>query len=279
MPSNSTYPKVLDTDTNLYRVSSNTALIPDHHNNHTDALEMLEATVGDTGDGSEGGGGVDFQTGLAHWTGLASVATPNPWHPWLPHDARSWYPVSRSKPASWTVDASVGVSYVNPIGRLRLLVPTTNNLQVAYTTLPASSPWNVICKFAPGMYSAAHVALALGFSVSGAFSDLDGVRLTYYNGISISMQRYANGALVSSDTYALSGRNAFMWFKLDGALLKLYSSQDGVTWGVPILSTARAVTPTKWGVWTWEAPAAQTPLYIDFIAFGASDPASAAGAA
>lgn len=46
MASASTYPVSLDNDANLGRVSADTPIEPPQHNNHTDALEAIEAFVG-----------------------------------------------------------------------------------------------------------------------------------------------------------------------------------------------------------------------------------------
>ena len=267
---NSIFPKALDLDSNLYRVGGIDALIPDHHNNHTDAIETIEATIGVTADGSENGGTQSLLTGLAHFVNFPATSIYNPRYPVLPVPANAWYGSARLKPAAWTLGVGVSAVYTQPPGVLRLQVPLGSSFLLASCPLGYSDTNLAIFRIRMPIQLAAGTVMLFGLSVNGLGTDIDGIVIRQSAAGAQAIRTVINGSAQTQDYNCYS---PWLNCKLyaDGANIYISLSADGVLWSLPVYTAARAVSHTKFCIFTGTAYGVLDHFHVDFITFGHGD--------
>jgi len=269
----STFPRVIDTDDVLYRVDSDSLLIPSMHNNHVDALQTLEIVVGVSDDGSGSGITPALNSSLSdvlHWPGPAS---PNTHRPFASQDARSIYGNDNSTLAQWTLGAGIAASWVNPVGMLRLTLPASANTLIASVDLPAESlMWFMMNLFVDVL---TEPGIAAGFSIAGTGADMDGVGFPSQTGGTPLGRKVENGTRATSGTNLVmtppQGCIAGRW---NGSTHDLYHSYSGVFPPTPVYTWSSRGTPTKFCLYTTHAPSFATYLWIRYLIFGWANPAT-----
>lgn len=273
MAGSSTFPRVIDTDDVLYRVDADSLLIPAMHNNHVDALQSLELSLGVADDGTGSGITPAVNTGALHYGQFPSVAMPNPRYPFASIDARSIYGNDDGSLASWTLGAGVSAAWDKPAGWLRLSVPNTANFLVASVTLPAEAlMWAVLRARIDNL---AEPGIAFGFSINGTGSDLDGPGC-YSNGSGgIVARKVENGTRATGGTVLTqyTPQHA-VYFRWDGSTVSCWSSEDGQCFFTPTYAITSRGTPTKFCVYTTHAPTAASFVWLSMLAFGWANPAT-----
>jgi hypothetical protein len=263
----SNYPKTVDTDTQLIRRVSTDALVIADHNNLVDATESIEQTIGGVDDGTANGGTAAFITGVAHLLAMPSVAIPNPRFPFLPLQSQSWYGVNGAPPASWVLGGSVTPSYLNPRGYARLVDTSTAAHQVAYSTLPALSPLDLVARVR--CLNPAAAGLDLGFNVSSAAAPQDGFSL-YWDGTNYLNRLVPLTGGTQQKTYQglVNDGWIYLYWHLASGTISLYASKDGVTWGNAFFSGSAAGSYVNWCVYAHAYSASNWQIWLDFVSIG-----------
>ena len=274
----SNFPHALDTDTELLRRTGSDAIVPADHNNLVDALEQVEATIGSVGDGTEQGGQQTFLAGLADYAGFLSTAQINNRHPFAPFvSASEFYGRAGATPVAWTVNPLVNVSYVNPRGLARF-TPTQNVAQlIASAPVVGTDPQYVVGRFGL-MGHGGNPKLAMGWSVNGLGTDIDGVHAK----IAFEAGNLVVGVLGGTEigtTWYLSNSSIYTWI-----ILELLSGQvrgafsvDGLLWAPWYSIGAATGTYTKFCIYQEAAAAISLQFWVDLISFGTSLPAEWSG--
>lgn len=271
MPGNSNYPAVLDTDTQLYRVSGSDPLIPAHHNNMVDAIESLEAAMGTIDDGSGSGLTPGFTGGLAHFVGMPSTQFPNRKYPWFPVDTRSIYGNDDASLAQWTLGSGVIADWTTCPGILRLDYVQGANQLLASCTLPAEPlMWAAFRIHGDG---ATDQGIGLGFSIAGDGTDLDGWASYLQTAGPLTGRKIENNVRAGSgNTLTSTMFSSQIFMRWNGTNHDLFGPYYGMPFRVPAWTWASRGTPTKFCITTLAAGPTQCTLWIEYLAFGWADP-------
>lgn|SRR5512146_443057 len=270
MAGNSTFPAVLDTDSNLYRVTPGDPQTVSQHNNHTDALESVETVIGVVDDGS-GSGAPTYNTGLAHVIPLFTTSQPNPLYHWSPDHALTFRGGDGALPAGWTLGAGVTASWVNPRGWLRLTVPAAGPQWLLTCDLGGTVPWWFFISLCGSTLD--DPRLNVGFSIIGDGTDLDGAG--FYNVLTrgcFARQVIAGTRQTGGSVVGLSGERTQACWIHDGTDQTVRDSGNGVIWGSPTYAPPDRGNPTKFGFYSYQAPANQYYLWISQIQAGEATP-------
>jgi len=273
MPVATIYPKLLDTDTELLRMTVASTLSPEDHNNLVDAIQAVEGTIGIVADGTEGGGAKSLNTGLATWSGYKTTAVGNLRFPYLPLPANAWYASARVTPVTWTIAGGAVLSYAAVPGLVKITTGTAGPQLLCSANLIGSAPWDIVVgAHMGGMVGAAPVPVTVGFSVSGLGADCDGGQFYWaYQGYAL-VKAMQNGAVASPVVAMNTGLpQGKYWLHHTGAALSLYASM-GEDWVIAGASWAATGTPTKLVIYANAAASPWGPFYLDFITQGNVNP-------
>lgn len=267
----SNYPRSLDTDVNLNRVISTSALVPALINNHTDALEAMQPTAGICDDGTAYGVPGTFNRGLTDHVGLMTTAGPNGRYPFLPRSAASWYGTDNGTPGAWTIPAGWSVSYSPPKGPVKILVPTDATVRWAHAAIVPSAIYEVVARvrFWDAFGS---LGFGVGLGTDAAGSDFCGVSFSANN----LQSNFPGGgtAVALPPDYMTNGGDWFLVrVRLDGTDLSVWCSRDGLVWDM-VEFHACTVVPTKVLLFTFGGAGQQSgaAVGLDFVSNGSAAP-------
>lgn len=274
----SDFPRVIDTDTQLIRVTSADPLTIEDHNNLVDALEAIEATLGTSGDGSEPAGGIRaFRGSVADYAGFLSTGQLNPRAPFLPYiSVNEWHARVAVTPAGWTLGAGMAVAYTHPVGLARLTLPSNAALLMASCPVVGSDPMYVVLRVTMARPNADHIAF--GWSANGLGTDIDGLCINAVNLNYLVVGGVLNNVLQAGDqSLTINGALKYLALRYVSGQFAYAASQDGVLWSPWFGNHARTGAYTRFCIYLRAAMTTLGPLWLDFVSFGTALPSDWGG--
>lgn len=275
MATTSVYPVSLDTDTQLSRATTTTALTPPITNNLTNAIEAIEPTVGTMDDGTAYGSPLTFTTPVAHAAGVLTTMQPNPLYPFSPVGAEAFYPVADGLASGWS-QSNLTLAYDAPYGWIRAVQASASSAAALYYTDSFGPPEVLVFKVR-AILNQSVGSLYLGCSsAAGTISDFCGVVISglaaglYVNGTSYDVSFEPPGI----DFYSQTG---YWLVSVTSDAVAIYFSVDGVIYDLVMSESTGASFSAAYPLIYWDGYTVAVPILLGYIATGVSLPAGAAG--